>query len=62
MFKKMKKAYQVPESLTVVLNIQRPLLQATSIMDIDPGTEIPGDIPEDGKLVKGHSNVWDDED
>ena len=61
MRKIMKKLYQTPESLTVALNIQRPLLQATSNMGIDTGSEVPGDIPEDDKLVKGH-NVWDDDD
>ena len=61
MYKKMKKLYQIPESLTVALNIQRPLLQSTSNQDIDTGTVIEGPIDPDDQLVKGH-NVWDDDD
>ena len=60
MRKIMKKLYQTPESLTVALNVKCTILDGSN-MPIDTGSEVPGEIPEDGKLVKGH-NVWDDDD
>ena len=58
MYKIMKKTYQIPESLTVALNVKCPILdpsQTTTPIgegEVDPGSP---------NLTKSN-NSWDDED
>lgn len=55
----MKKTYQMPESLTVALNVKCTILDGSSQITTPIGEGEVG--PEDPNMVK-HHNSWDDDD